>query len=90
MTITVSRSREKNVGNTYYCTPAAMVWRVEAGIAILKSPAVREQVVWVALSIMWYVGPVQNDESLLIIGRPDHDMIKDQNFNDVENKVTKR
>ena len=86
MSVTVKRS---HVGKTYNSTPAAMVLRVEAGIAVLKSPAVGEQVSWIALSIMWYVGLVKKEESLLIINWPDHDMTKDHDFNNVENQVAK-
>ena len=67
-----------------------MISRVEAGIAILKSPAMGEQVSGIALSIMWYVDFVQSDESLLIINRSDHDTTKGQDMTNVENKVMKR
>ena len=44
-----------------------MVLRVETGIAILKPPAVGEEVSWIALSIVRYGGPIQYEESLLVI-----------------------
>ena len=35
---------------------------------------------------MWYVGLVKEEESLLIVIWPDHDMINDQDFNNVKSK----
>lgn len=52
-----------------------MVLRVEAGIAILKPPAVREEVNGIALSIVRYSGLIQYEESLLVIDWRNHDMM---------------
>ena len=35
---------------------------------------------------MWYFGLVKKEESFLIVNWPDHDMTKDQDFNNVKNK----
>lgn len=50
-----------------------MVLRVEAGIAILKPPAVGEEVGWVALSIVRYGSLIQYKENLLVIDWRNHD-----------------
>lgn len=66
--------QRRQIGSTYNSTPAAMVLRVEAGIAVLKPPAVGKEISWIALSIMRYGSLVQYEESLLVIDRRDHDM----------------
>lgn len=62
---------------TYDSTPAAMVLRMEAGIAILKPPAVGEEISWIALSIVGYGGLIQDEEGLLVIDWRVHDMTND-------------
>lgn len=71
-----------SIESTDDSTPAAMVLRVEAGIAILKPPAVGEEVCWIALSIVRYGSLIQCEESLLFIGRRNHGMMNDD---DLEN-----
>lgn len=68
------------IESTYNGTPAAMVVRVEAGIAILKPPAVGEEVSWVALSIVRYGGPIQYEEILLVIEWWNHDMMSNDDL----------
>lgn len=51
-----------------------MVLRVEAGIAILKPPAVGEEIRWIALSIVGYGGLIQDEGGLLVIDWRIHDM----------------
>lgn len=68
------------IESTYNGTPAAMVLCVETGIAILKTPAVGEEVRWIALSIVRYGTLIQYEESLLVIQRRNHDMMSNDDL----------
>ena len=61
------------IEDTHDSTPAAMVLRVKAGIAILKAPAVGEKVSWIALSIMRHGAFVWNGKDFLVIDWRNHD-----------------
>lgn len=72
----LARHMRRRAESTYDSTPAAMILRVEAGIAILKPPAMGCKVDWVALSIVRYCAFVYWKEEFLIIARHKHYITK--------------
>ena len=68
---------KSRIESTYDSTPAAMVARVEAGIAILKPPAVGEEISWISLAIVRCGGLIWYEEIFLVINWHDHDTTND-------------
>lgn len=71
----VSGTHGTCIESTNDSTPAAMVLRVEARIAILKPPAVGKEVRWIAISIVRCGSLLRYEESLLVIDWRNHDMM---------------